>query len=49
MISKIINIHLIKEIYCQFREYRNIFEEINLEGLITIRIKDEQRPTSLEI
>ena len=46
MISKIIDIYLIKEI---FREYRNIFEEINLEGLITIRIKDEQRPTSLEI
>ena len=31
------------------REYRNTFKEINLEVLITIRIKDEQRPSSLEI
>ena len=55
---KIIDMYLIKEIYCQFAvkrlqiyfsKYENIFEGINVKGLVAIRIEDDHRRTSLEM
>ena len=50
MISKIIDIYLIKEIYCQFFVNMKIYlKEINVQYLIAIRIEDDQHRTSLEM
>ena len=46
----IIDIYLIKEIYCQFFVNMKIYmKEINVQCLIAIRIEDDQRRTSLEM